>query len=550
MSTWVRTIEDAYDDYCALSYVWGSPDNTIPIFVDRYEFGATKNLAAALRHISSMLLRKDQVLLLWIDAISINQQDIQERNQQVAVMTEIYESAAFVTSWLGEEHVKGIEYLDELGRFATARDEDPKSLEIKRSGVDFETHVKNRYQDIKAAIILLCHSYWERVWTVQEYSSPKPGLFLSGTSWMDKSVLTPALRLYSQSLKILARLYERQGNDAFFVDASLQQVQKIIHHHSLAYIRASPSATSPELLDSFRLLLRFWKLQSTDPRDKVYAPLAMSKSSQGLLDAIKVDYRVSVAELYTRVAVLWTGSGKWPLGILELCRLGASDYHLPSWIPDWTQIPRNMLSQDGKTGEQVVCASRGLFETSSSPARHISEDEEDLLVLEGIRFDSVVQVWPVFSSLEILKTQELAIEVTDIQGEYVGTGETLGSACRNTILPGLAGSQPEDSTNGRLVLATREQWRLNPKMIPRIDRRRLARTSMGFIGLLPAEAEPDDEVWLVRGGNMFYVLRPDDPRKHVLVGEAYVHGLMQGELATRREVYPGGLPSPETVVLR
>lgn len=549
MSTWVRTVEDAYDDYCALSYVWGSPDNTIPIFVDGYEFGATKSLAAALQYISSML-QKDGVLLLWIDAISINQQDIQERNQQVAAMTEIYESAEFITSWLGEEHVKGIEYLDELGRFATARDEDPKSLETKRPKVDFETHVKGRYQDIKAAITLLCHSYWERVWTVQEYSSPKPGLFLSGTSWMDKGVLTPGLRLYTQSLKMVARAYERQGNDAFFVDASLQQVQKIIHHHSLAYIRANPSAVSPELLDSFRLLLRFWKLKSTDPRDKVYAPLAMSKSSQGLLDAIKVDYRVSVAELYTRVALLWTGSDKWPLGILELCRLGASDYHLPSWVPDWTQIPRNMLSQDGKTGEQVVCASQGLFETSSSPARHIVEGNEDLLALEGIRFDSVVQVWSTLSSPEILKTQELAIEVTDIQGEYTGTGETLGSAYRNTILPGFSNGQPEETTNGKLVLATRKDWRLNPKMIPRIDRRRLARTSMGFIGLLPAEAELDDEVWLVRGGNMFYVLRPDDARRHVLVGEAYVHGLMQGELAARSELYPGGLPSPETVVLR
>lgn len=72
MSTLVRSIDDAHDDYCALSYVWGSSAETVPIFVDRHEFAATKNLAAALRHISSML-QEDEVILLWIGAISISQ---------------------------------------------------------------------------------------------------------------------------------------------------------------------------------------------------------------------------------------------------------------------------------------------------------------------------------------------------------------------------------------------------------------------------------------------------------------------------------------------
>lgn len=549
MSTWVRSIDDASDDYCALSYVWGNPDETVPISVDRHEFRATANLATALRHISSML-QDNEVMLLWIDAISINQQDIQERNEQVAVMTHTYENAAFVACWLGEEHVRGVEYLDELGRFATARDEDPASLTMKRSNVDFSTHVKGRYQDIRAVVQLMSCPYWDRVWTVQEYSSPKPGVFFSCTSWMDKGVFTPALRLFTQSLKILARSYERQGNNAFFVDLTLQQTQRLIHSHSLSYVRANPSAFSAEHLDSFRLLLRFWKMKSSDPRDKVYAPLAMTKSSQGLLEAIKVDYGISVAELYIRVAVLWTASGKWPLAILELCRFNANR-HLPSWVPDWTQIPRNVLSQDGNTGEQVVCASKGAFATASSPpAHHISENGENLLSIDAIRVDSVVHVWPAMSSQEILKGQEFSIEVTDVQDTYIATGETLGSAYRNAMYPGLSDGEPEVAANGTLVLATRKEWRLNPKMIPRIDRRRLARTSTGFVGLIPAEAEPDDELWLVRGANMFYILRPDDGRTHLLIGEAYIHGLMQGELASRKDFYPPGLPEAETVMLR
>lgn len=39
---------------------------------------------------------------LWIDAICINQKDIEERNQQVAIMEQIYSTAEEVTIWLGQ----------------------------------------------------------------------------------------------------------------------------------------------------------------------------------------------------------------------------------------------------------------------------------------------------------------------------------------------------------------------------------------------------------------------------------------------------------------
>ncbi|KAG5807705.1 hypothetical protein H9Q74_007679 [Fusarium xylarioides] len=44
---------------------------------------------------------------LWIDAICINQDDIAERNSQVAMMSQIYGSARCVVAWLGEEDAIG-----------------------------------------------------------------------------------------------------------------------------------------------------------------------------------------------------------------------------------------------------------------------------------------------------------------------------------------------------------------------------------------------------------------------------------------------------------
>jgi hypothetical protein len=46
-------------------------------------------------------------MLLWADAICINQSDINERNTQVKLMGEIYRTATRVHVWLGLDSPKG-----------------------------------------------------------------------------------------------------------------------------------------------------------------------------------------------------------------------------------------------------------------------------------------------------------------------------------------------------------------------------------------------------------------------------------------------------------
>ena len=545
VNTWVRTVDDADDDFCALSYVWGDPKKTTPICVDGREFKATDSLVSSLRHIRDML-QEDEVIVLWVDAISINQEDIEERNAQVASMTLIYEKAAFVACWLGADHAEGLDYLNELGRFATARDENPSNVSMKRTKIDGLKHVKGRNGEIRAAALLLHHPYWARVWTVQEYSSPRPGVLLCSSSWMDESVFSPALKLFTQSLHLFRRVAERNGQGVTAVDRAVQATGQILHRHELAYLRANPAAR-PEVFDLFWLLARFRALNSSDPRDKVYAPLAMSAPNQQVSEVLRIEYGMSVTELYTRVAQCLIQNQSWPLAILEACRY-VDGQELPSWVPDWTSLPRRMLSQDIKTGEQTVYASRGVFAPRRSPVCSVKADDRYCLMIEATPVDTLQRAWPAFHQRDMLTTAEVTIDMTDGQGQYVATGESLATAFRKTCNPSL--SDPHESeANGQLVLVTREQWRMDSKIMARLNRRSLARTSKGLVALVPAEAEPDDIVWLVRGGNMFYILRPDGPGKHVLIGEAYIHGLMNGEITSMRDLYPRGLPEPETVVL-
>ena len=86
----------------ALSYTWGSPLEAVDILIG--ESGSrtvklTQNLAEALPY----LRYPDKSRTIWIDAICVNQQDLEERSSQVKRMADIYSKASQVVVWLGPE---------------------------------------------------------------------------------------------------------------------------------------------------------------------------------------------------------------------------------------------------------------------------------------------------------------------------------------------------------------------------------------------------------------------------------------------------------------
>lgn len=62
-----------------------------------------------------------------------------------------------------------------------------------------------------------------------------------------------------------------------------------------------------------------------------------------------------------------------------------------------------------------------------------------------------------------------------------------------------------------------------------MTQRNLFITSDGRIAKGSTSIQENDEVWLLHGATVPYILRPVKDRKYEFVGEAYVHGIMQGE---------------------
>ena len=57
------------------------------------------NLESALRH----LRHESEELVIWVDALCINQKDLAEKNSQVQKMASVFRQAKMVICWLGEE---------------------------------------------------------------------------------------------------------------------------------------------------------------------------------------------------------------------------------------------------------------------------------------------------------------------------------------------------------------------------------------------------------------------------------------------------------------
>lgn len=97
-----RLKKESLTTYTALSYVWeppsnmsGSEDDTL--VVNGEAIPARKNLLSALRVFRT---RKDTTYL-WVDAVCINQDDLEEKMTQIKLMGDIYSLAERTVIWLG-----------------------------------------------------------------------------------------------------------------------------------------------------------------------------------------------------------------------------------------------------------------------------------------------------------------------------------------------------------------------------------------------------------------------------------------------------------------
>lgn len=94
-------------EYTALSYTWGVQSFARALHVNGIKYPITENLFAYLQRSRQLSQRagNNEPLPIWVDAISINQYNAEEKAFHVQNMLAIYKKAAIVKVWLGEHGI-------------------------------------------------------------------------------------------------------------------------------------------------------------------------------------------------------------------------------------------------------------------------------------------------------------------------------------------------------------------------------------------------------------------------------------------------------------
>lgn len=306
-------------EYDALSYAWGDLRPTHVANVDGLGLPITQNLYDAL-----CVLGRPGVLSkpLWIDALCIQQDDLEERSQQVAMMGKIYRRATNVRVWLGLPgpytataletlHVNTLSNLVQLW---------PQNDELAR-GIDD----------------LMQRSWWHRLWVLQEVGDGKTAVAHCG----ELTIKWLQLARFASSL-LVARLRFAEYQERRFRSLGLRALASAHDRKVWDYYHLKSYGTPFSPVETFRLCATFY---CSDHRDKVYGLLNLLPTGFRM----RADYTLPLAKIYEQ-ATAEAIRVEENLSILSMAGLYTSkSSHLASWVPDLSNIypleDREMVSE-------------------------------------------------------------------------------------------------------------------------------------------------------------------------------------------------------------
>ncbi|KAI4112759.1 MAG: hypothetical protein LQ338_008277 [Usnochroma carphineum] len=533
--------------YIALSYTWGrAPCRkgrpltiTYSITLNGRGFEVQENLHDALTYLAPRI-RKEQCLL-WVDAICINQADLQERSAQILHMKYIYEHASMVYGWLGvprdeEETSLAIEVMTKFKRvlldkiteangdiYAAFTQISPSDKEI------FPEPGTDCYKGWLGIREMFNRPYWGRTWIYQEVTGAPPTWFFCGICHFDTSSV-------SACVCMAHHFSEFTQSDARFRYISIGPVLTI---------QAMRKDDGFKYGDSFLDLLQQLRFtETTEPRDKVYAPLgfAVDLSSAD----IKPDYSKSLVEVYTdvvRFSLSRPDQGLQVLGHVMRFQTDRNRTFNTYPEPDWPTWVPDFRDNRGIGHFRPHLGDGSWAYNACGPHRvHNARIEGSRLMLTGIMIDQISELSTIWDNNFFDTATVRSWAPRDSTAVYAQTGQTMDEAFRITIL---ADMNVVDESRGHMAdldlldarndCLSADQFGRNTKMgwalRSAAGRRRLCWTKNGRMGLVPPAAQVDDLLVVLLGGQMVYVVRRAGTNNvFEFVGEAYVHGIMDGEV--------------------
>jgi hypothetical protein len=226
---------------------------------------------------------KDASSQLWIDAVSIDQQNTSERNHQVAHMRDIYSRATAVIVWLGADIISD----DAAQAFDLVVGQ--SKLMYEDSHEDMRWHrSRKQWQALEK---LLNRQYWSRFWIIQEVILARVVHVHCG----HRSSTLDHLGSICQWLENFTKLpSSRHTASTGVIDSKGYQLFK----HREQWWRSNGTA---QMFSLRRLFEAYISSKSSDQRDKVYALLGIARNVSKGDFPIHADYSKTSVEILVDV---------------------------------------------------------------------------------------------------------------------------------------------------------------------------------------------------------------------------------------------------------
>jgi hypothetical protein len=571
-----QRISDEVQPFEALSYVWGEddPQQKQTIFCDNQALVVGSNLAAAL----TKLRLEGGTRVLWADAVCINQNDNEEKSSQVVQMGDIYSSAQRVIVWLGEDAEHEAE---ECFRLLKETVETLDSMIVACDGIDRVPPLSPTAPPIVSGesrwaplMKLMTNDYMRRTWVLQETGLASAALIQWGDVCINWAYLVEFMLLVALRSDIRARTGILNSGLIWdtFEDLWCTYGNKTTWRDEMPYTSHFPK---PDGMNSFISTLNTGRyFATTDPRDHVYAFLShpsadgAARTWPGKL--LLPDYTATVDRAYldTAVRILETDPHPWTV-------LSCSDHKIdsasltgqrPSWVPRWDEGFRvYWLGYPG-----MWYRAGGTDDTDFQSK--FDSDNSLLHVQGGVLFDMIAWVSEPFVSEQLTLLEQKAKKpiqhlwreiqsLTPVTPAYGLNSDENRVAFSLAIVAGrdeadncaelrldqhlaayeaydcVVTSQDSDSkaasSPGTLALISNQRRALH--------NRRFFRTLKGYYGIAHRVLGKGDICCVFRGAGVPFVLRrvkangATSEARYMLVGEAYVQGIMRGEVWPLRD---------------
>ncbi|KAL1603456.1 hypothetical protein SLS60_005043 [Paraconiothyrium brasiliense] len=543
-------------EYETLSYVWGSEADRVPILVSGHRIEIPRSLSGALRQ----LQLPDRDRLLWVDQICIDQQNLEEKADQVRLMSVIYTKCSRCIAWLGEVRDEVLDDADAAVQLlqymaAASRAQDPNAEPLPPT-------LAHGFGAAIEALKSICpgrNAWWMRIWTVQEAALPEYVTLRWGRFEMPWSTLQQARAAW------VSRFPQPLGDMLAQHPAGYRILADFTAHVTwvnLARLRYD---------DLFEMIHRYRFRMATDTRDKIYGLLGLCQG--GRLPVTEIcDYSIPTHQVFSTLAqeLILDQKGLRPLTVSPRQQKNESTPEIATWALDLAfSTPKYapdvyylMYSYDAYNADEGL----GPIDLKAIE----SEIGQQSLTLTGVHIDNIVRAQDGFLTADVADSAQVpATEALlhdwyaaavgcpfsdhDLDGSvskdiYTESTYTraeafarfaLGDVVRDTNQQPVRQAQDNDAQDVWKIMrgkASDVDFDTRKTIYGMMANQTMFVTETGLMGQGHKETEVGDQVWIFRGGNVPFVVRPQKAEgvaRYTFVGQCYVQGIMRGETASK-----------------